>query len=264
MSEMRRKVVAGTLTKGPTDGTFWLKASDGSVDRDGDTINPAGWDVSAFLRNPVILWAHDHSIPAIAKALQAKVIDDALWLLIQFPPKGIHPLADTVHGLVAEGFIPSNSVGFRPIKFMRNEQRGGVDFIEQELIEDSIVNVPANPNALLQGRSLAADVAAVTKWLGARDPVVLYVRDDDATEKTLRISPEFRAQLDAERLRRTVGDPLHDLAARGHHVSGDRFDVDPEAVRTALQVVMRDAIKEAIVEQTKLALALARGRVDGF
>jgi HK97 family phage prohead protease len=257
MSEMRRKVVAGTLTKGPTDGTFWLKASDGSVDRDGDTINPGGWDLSAFLRNPVILWAHDHSIPAIAKALQAKVIDDALWLLIQFPPKGIHPFADTIHGLVAEGFIPSNSVGFRPIKFRRNEQRGGIDFIEQLLVEDSICNVGANPNALLQGRSLAADVAAVTKWLGARDPVVLHVRDDDDLgERVLNVAGLLTAEAVAH---------VKAVAARSHR--GEPFepvvcDVDRAALAATLRSVTRSAIREVVTEQVRLALALARGRVD--
>jgi HK97 family phage prohead protease len=183
MSTVARKVISGIATKGPTPRTFWFRASDATIDRDGDTIDPAGWDLRNFLRAPVILWAHDHSIPAIGRALRAEVTDGALMLLVEFPPPGLHPLADTVHDLVMAGFIVSMSVGFRPTKYVRNDQRGGIDFLEQELIESSIVNCGSNPSALLQSRARGADDAAIAKWLGRGGGdrgVVLMVRDDDA------------------------------------------------------------------------------------
>jgi hypothetical protein len=55
-----------------------------------------------------------------------------------------------------EKFISACSVGFVPLKysFSRDPDRPfGIDFERQELLEVSIVPIPANANALVQGRS---------------------------------------------------------------------------------------------------------------
>ncbi len=46
--------------------------SDNSVDRMGDTIDAAGWDLTDFNRNPVALWAHDSSAPPIGGAVSVR------------------------------------------------------------------------------------------------------------------------------------------------------------------------------------------------
>ena len=42
--------------------------SDATVDHAGDSIDPKGWDLSIFLKNPVALWSHDSFTPPIGKA----------------------------------------------------------------------------------------------------------------------------------------------------------------------------------------------------
>src|SRR3954466_14713263 len=48
--------------------TLSFTISSKSVDRMGDTIDPAGWDLNAYLKNPVVLWAHDSTMLPLAKA----------------------------------------------------------------------------------------------------------------------------------------------------------------------------------------------------
>jgi phage head maturation protease len=63
-----------------------------------------------------------------------------------------------VYRLARGGFLAATSVGFRPLKweYTTDKERGaddwfpGIDFEEQELVEFSIVTVPANPEALME------------------------------------------------------------------------------------------------------------------
>jgi HK97 family phage prohead protease len=121
--------------------------STGSEDRDGDTINPKGWILDEFLKNPVVLFGHRHDMPPIARAVKLKASENGLEALTQFPPKGISQLADTVFEMNRLGYLRSWSVGFDPEKFTMREN-GGMDFEEQKLLEYSSVPVPANPEAV--------------------------------------------------------------------------------------------------------------------
>ena len=121
--------------------------STGSEDRDGDTINPKGWILEEYLKNPVVLFAHRHDLPPIGRALKLKAAADGLASMTQFPPAGLNQLADTVFEMNRLGYLRSWSVGFDPQKFTARED-GGVDFEEQKLLEYSSVPVPANAEAV--------------------------------------------------------------------------------------------------------------------
>lgn len=136
----------------------------GAVDRDNDTISPKGWDLSSYLKNPSVLWAHDYSQLPVGKALDIVATENGLQSTVQFPPKGVHPFADTVFELVKGGFLNATSVGFRPTEAEPNVERGGLDFTKQELLEYSIVPVPANSEALLVARSKGIDTKLVEGW----------------------------------------------------------------------------------------------------
>src|SRR5690606_20034299 len=45
-----------------------------------------------------------------------------------------------------------------------DDRRFGVDFIEQELLEFSIVPVPANPDALIEARGMVGDLEPMRAW----------------------------------------------------------------------------------------------------
>jgi len=139
--------------------------STADVDRDNDTIQVAGWDLKSFKKNPVVLFGHDHGGLPIAKAPNVKIEDGKLVSgPTQFPEKGTFPFADTVFEMLKQGFLNSVSAGFIAKQSVMNDERGGVDFQKQELIEFSVVPVPSNPNALVQARSKGIDTMPLAEY----------------------------------------------------------------------------------------------------
>ncbi len=136
--------------------SFWAVASDESVDRSGDIIRQAGWELANFMKNPVIPWGHDYSQPPVAMAEAAEVRDGKLYIKPKFATAEQYPFADQIYQLYKGGFLRAFSVGFMPKehKYMMDGDRYvGTEFLRQELFEVSAVTVPANPNALAQARA---------------------------------------------------------------------------------------------------------------
>ena len=59
----------GKELRGDADSMTFV-ASTGEVDRHGDVVSVSGWKLDAYRKNPVFLWAHDYSRPAIGRATQ--------------------------------------------------------------------------------------------------------------------------------------------------------------------------------------------------
>lgn len=139
-----------------------------SVDRYGDTVAVDGWDLKAYKKNPVVLWAHNSSILPVGKAPKTSIEDGKLKSTAEFTPAGMHPFNDTVYDMYKQGFLNATSVGFIPTKWVFSEdkdRRYGMDFMEQELLEFSCVPVPANSEALIEGRSAGIDVGPMLDWM---------------------------------------------------------------------------------------------------
>jgi HK97 family phage prohead protease len=129
--------------------TYNFVVSTQSVDRSGDTIDPSGWDLKAYRRNPVVLFAHDAGAWPVGKATGIAVQNGALVASVQFANTHEGRKAES---LVNEGILKATSVGFRPLEFAYATEKGragGMDFKRQELMEFSIVPVPANPDCLI-------------------------------------------------------------------------------------------------------------------
>ncbi len=131
-----------------------------AVDRDGDIIKVNGWDFSNFQKNPVILWGHDYSLPPLGAAfriVKRRLDNNPVEFSIKFASKGVNPFADMILELFNEKIMNASSVGFLPFEFDQVEQadiedtlyanRPGTKFTKQELLELSMVSVPANPAA---------------------------------------------------------------------------------------------------------------------
>lgn len=172
------------------EGTFEVVASSGKVDRLGDTIDPKGWYLTNYKKNPVILWSHSTggmfaaAIPPVGKADNVRVEDEKeLKIKGHFADT---PFAQELKTLVEGGFLNAVSVGFLPLveekkgdieiegKMYRRvtdeEIRKGIydspygqKFTKQELLEVSWVSVPALPQALVSARKMNLDL--VTKAL---------------------------------------------------------------------------------------------------
>jgi HK97 family phage prohead protease len=140
---------------------FDFTISSAAVDRYGDTVAADGWKLTNFRKNPVVLWMHDNSMLPIAKASNIRVEDGKLKARAEFTPPEMARFNDTVFQMLKDGFLSATSVGFLPLKYAFVDdpaRRFGIDFQEQELLEFSIVTVPANPEALIEGRSIPINV----------------------------------------------------------------------------------------------------------
>lgn len=154
------------------DRTFRFTISTGSVDRDKDTLAVKGWELGNFRKNPVVLFAHDSRRPPIGRAAKIFVEGNSLKADAEFMDSDtdISGFADTIFRMVKGGFLKTTSVGFLPIEFefvssKDDEDRvGGIDFLKQELLEFSIVPVPANPDALIQARSKGINTVPIGDW----------------------------------------------------------------------------------------------------
>ena len=135
-----------------------------ALDRDNDVIDQSGWDLDHYSMNPVVLWAHDYSKPPVGKSLKVWVKGKKLLSRDRFTPQEINPFGHMVYQMIKGGFLKATSVGFRPRKYVYNDEHGGYDFAEQELMEHSVVPVPSNPEALMAASAQGIDLAPMKEW----------------------------------------------------------------------------------------------------
>jgi len=142
--------------------------STAGLDRDGDTIQPDGWVLDNYRKNPVILWAHDYSLPPIGKSVRTVIENGNLVADAEFvPPEIDGGFGRMVEQMLEEGFLNAASVGFMPIDYERladDPDGWGLNFLEQELWEWSVVPVPSNPEALARAKSAGIDTGPMVQW----------------------------------------------------------------------------------------------------
>jgi len=121
-------------------------ASTAIEDRHGEIVEVEGWDVGNYQKNPVLLWGHNHDEFAIGIAEKVWTEKTAKGTsALMFKPK-FHDITERARAakrLVEENIIKAFSVGFQSKEMDDNK------FTEQELLEISLVNVPANPDAMM-------------------------------------------------------------------------------------------------------------------
>lgn len=126
--------------------------SDGSLDRHGTRINPAGWDLASFKRNPIALFGHSGGFP-IGRWEDVRIEGRKLIGRLVLAADGTSARIDELRKLVEQGILRAVSVGFSVLEF-GTPGKSEYDFEKQELHEISLVSVPSNTNALAKARSL--------------------------------------------------------------------------------------------------------------
>jgi len=185
------------------------------VDRMGDIIRVKGWQLDAYRKNPVLLFGHDKGSLPIAKALKVRKGQSATGmrsLLIdeQYHEADVNPQSELVWRMVESGALPGRSVGFLPIEVHEPESdaereklglgKYGLEFRSQELLESSIVPVPANAEAL-QGKCYA--IAQATAKKAVEDGVATW-SDVQQLAGILPITDEDQSRINREQRRSHV------------------------------------------------------------
>lgn len=151
---MNKSYLRGAVElKGKDKGedVFSIIASTSAIDRQGDSVDQAGWDLKNFNKNPVLLWAHDYSELPIGKVTSARVEKGKLIADFIFASAEANPKAQQIKRLYEEGIVNASSVGFIPL-----ERQGNI-ITRSELLELSLVPVPANQEALRLAMSKGFD-----------------------------------------------------------------------------------------------------------
>lgn len=118
------------------------------VDRENESISQRGLDFKNFLKNPILLWSHNagaDKMPAIGKVSKVWQTKDGYT---HFTP--VFDLEDdfakSIYRKFKSGFLNAFSIGF----IAKDKDEDVIK--EAEVLEFSAVNIPANPEALVELR----------------------------------------------------------------------------------------------------------------
>ena len=126
------------------------------LSRDGVSVDIEGMDFSNYEKNPVVLYAHDFSgrtdsggLPIGRTLGLTRTADGRVRAEFEFLEGDA--FAERVRNAWERGFLRGASIGWRPIETLpgaRGRNGQGARVVRSELIEWSIVAVPADPDAL--------------------------------------------------------------------------------------------------------------------
>lgn len=167
--------------------TMKVIVSSGQPDRGGD-ITEQSWLLDNYNKNPVVLWGHDNSIPAVGKALSIGINNDGmLEAVIQFAVEH-SALARELWGLYSDKFLNAFSAGFVPGNI---EEMNGFRILKNnELLEFSCVNVPMDALALAKSAGLSVSMIekSMTDESTEEEPEVAEKGNfEEITEKEERV-----------------------------------------------------------------------------
>lgn len=133
------------------------------------------WDLSRYEKNPVVLWNHgdggsffgagdvDATLP-IGFASNVRVEGGELRATISIVTAEANPIAEKVYQGLRQGSISAVSVGWTAGDATYDKESGALLLSKNELLEISIVAIPANPDAV---KAAALDAAAANGRLAA-------------------------------------------------------------------------------------------------
>lgn len=154
------------------------------LDRDNEIVVPEGGVLRHYLKNPVVLWAHNYSQLPIGKSLWIKSDDKGLISKTQYAR---HDFAEKVYSYRKDGYPLAKSIGFIPTDWIYGEdltkeqarelnlnyseaRKAFAIYTKWILLEYSDVPVPANPEALELAKSKGLVVPSRTN-IKSEDPI---------------------------------------------------------------------------------------------
>lgn len=164
---VERKRFSSKITISPEEEkTCVAVISTNDEDAVNDVLIPTGADLRRFTKNPVVMYAHNYSGKPVAKAVALSVNEDGITAKLKFADT---EEANDVWSLIKGGFLNANSIGFIIKeayrkgtedfnKYIKENKMKVKDTVERiiskfELLENSIVPIPWNSEALIQAVS---------------------------------------------------------------------------------------------------------------
>lgn len=140
-------------------------ASTSQLDRQGDVVLPQAFakSLDAFRANGPIFWnhaeVHDPLAKPIGRATDASIREGGLYIKGRWAST---PEAQEVRSLVTDGIVSTMSIGYNPVG--GGYMKAGTHVVDDlELMEVSIVAIPANPGAVIIAAKRLAVMPSETK-----------------------------------------------------------------------------------------------------
>jgi len=152
------KKITGYRSKalGDIDSGVDFIMSSGSVDRMGEVILPSAWDLKSFKNNPIALYQHDPDEP-IGRWENVKVVKNQLVGTLVMADEDTSDDINAIRALLSQGILKAVSVGFMARAYREDEKTDSLVFTDVELLEASLVSIPANSDCLAIAKKFNAD-----------------------------------------------------------------------------------------------------------
>jgi HK97 family phage prohead protease len=120
-------------------------------DRDGEFVHPQAFDRSLddyLAKNPQVLWQHNMDWP-LGSVVEARVDANGLAVraIVRKPVEGEEPWKISAYHDIKAGIVRTFSIGGY---MMRDYQGGRIVILDVELLEISVVSIPANPDSIFE------------------------------------------------------------------------------------------------------------------
>lgn len=129
-----------------SDNDYSFVMTTESIDRHQEIVDAKNMDLVQFKKNPVVFYNHNSNSFPIGKAYNIKREDGRITSKVK-----LHEITDEakiVKQLLDEGYIKSVSVGLIVKDYKYDKEQGVYRISKSELIELSVVNIPANTEAM--------------------------------------------------------------------------------------------------------------------
>lgn len=159
-------------------------------DRTLDVVDPFGVQVAADI--PLFLY-HD-STKTVGRASFGKPTSKGIPFEARIPivtePGALKDRVDEAWGMVKHGLITAVSIGFRVLDgAVENLKGGGFKFLSTEVMELSLVPVPAQPDAVIQGWKSMGDEAQKTALLFSAQSIDTALRASSGSKAQSGVGP---------------------------------------------------------------------------
>lgn len=179
-----KDIIESTIKASAKDtGEFEVVITTENMDRMGEVISMNAWELDHYMKNPVVLWGHDHRQLPIGICTDIRKEEGKLIAKGKF---ATHTLAQDIRKLYDLGIVRATSVGF-----IEKEREGNL-ITKAELIEFSFVSVPANPFALstLVKSSLSIDEFITKGILNIETKEISDEAPEEVTDKPTEVPTE--------------------------------------------------------------------------
>jgi hypothetical protein len=145
---------------GEDTGRMKFVISSDREDRQGDVLSVDGWEFANYEKNPIVLFDHDYgevggSPPSqgttASLTMKRKDNEGVRRVIAEMEFHRKFRFNEELYSMYRGGFMRTTSVGFWPLEMpaTRESSRGGMGFTfgKKELLEWSLVAVPANADA---------------------------------------------------------------------------------------------------------------------